>query len=285
MAPDPTEEFRQQVTEQAQREARALYEAQLVSAQQQLGNAQAVIHELEMKVTAARKVKTPTFYSGSGKKDEPTLRNWRSAMEVYLRATKATSVREQLEVAGACLSGTAVDWFNTVFWPKIRLDTTWTDFIAALKTRFEPVDSEITARAKLNRLYQGKYSVTAYSNMFTEIIGNVGAMEEKDRYDHYVSGLRKEIGDPLRLNMVNRPLQLAVAMSIAFEIESALARNANQPRVRHGDVRINGAVVHSIASTRTRTLMRMLHSRMDRRRWSLGLCVSIVTMTMMRNRN
>jgi hypothetical protein len=222
-AVDPMEEFRQQVIAQAQLDARAQVAAQLA-------NAQALVHDLETKVTAARKVKTPAFFSGSGKKDEPTLRNWRSSMEVYLRAAKATSVREQLEVAGACLSGTAVDWFNTVFWPNMGPETTWADFIAALQTRFEPVDSEITARAKLNTLRQGKYSVTAYSNMFTDLIGRVGAMEEKDRYEHFVVGLRKEIGDPLRLNMVGRQLQLAVAMAVAFEIESALSRNANQPK-------------------------------------------------------
>jgi hypothetical protein len=66
--------------------------------------------------------------------------------------------------------------------------------------------------------------------MFTDIIGRVGPMNDKDQYEHYVNGLRKEIGDTLRLHMVGRPQQLAVAMALAFEIESALSRNANQPK-------------------------------------------------------
>jgi hypothetical protein len=203
----------------------ATAEAQALLQQNQLR-----IANLEAQVTAARKVKLPTFYSGSGKKDEPTLNNWTSSMEVYHRAAKVYTVQEQLELAGACLSGTAVDWFNKVFWPSIGPHTTWNDFVDALRKRFEPVDSETTARARLNTLRQGKYSVTGYTNMFTDIIGRVGPMNDKDQYEHYVNGLRKEISDALRLHMVGRPLQLAAAMALAFEIESALARNANQPK-------------------------------------------------------
>jgi hypothetical protein len=204
-------------------QARAEIAAELVQAQ-------TVNQNLEARIAASRKVKTPTAYSGSGKKDDPTLNNWVSSMEVYCRAARIVTVREQLEQAGACLSNTAVEWFNKVFWPSITPLTTWADFVAALHTRFEPVDSETTARARLNTLRQGKYSVTAYTNMFTDLIGRVGAMEEKDRYEHYTNGLRKEIGDVLRLHMVGRPQQLAVAMAIAFEIESAISRNANQPK-------------------------------------------------------
>ena len=203
----------------------ATAEAQALLQQNQLR-----IANLEAQVAAARKVKLPTFYSGSGKKDEPTLNNWTSSMEVYHRAAKVFTVQEQLELAGACLSGTAVDWFNKVFWPSIGPHTTWNDFVEALRKRFEPVDSETTARARLNTLRQGKYSVTGYTNMFTDIIGRVGPMNDKDQYEHYVNGLRKEIGDALRLHMVGRPLQLAVAMALAFEIESAISRNANQPK-------------------------------------------------------
>jgi hypothetical protein len=183
------------------------------------------IRQLEAQVIAARKVKLPTFYSGSGKKDEPTLNNWVSSMEVHYRAAKVFTVQEQLELAGACLSGTAVDWFNKVFWPTITIDTTWNDFVDALRKRFEPVDSETTARARLNNLRQGKYSVTSYTNMFTDIIGRVGPMNDKDQYEHYVNGLRKDIADALRIHMVGRSQQLAVAMALAFEIENALSRN------------------------------------------------------------
>lgn len=192
--------------------------------------AQQRIEQLEQQVAAARKVKLPTFYSGSGKKDEPTLNNWASAMEVYFRAAKVTRVQEQLELAGACLTGTAVDWFNHTFWPSFTPLTTWSNFVVALRQRFEPVDSETTARARLNTLRQGKYSVTGYTNMFVDLIGRVGAMNDKDQYEHYVNGLRKEIADELRLHMVGRQQQLAIAMALAFEIESALSRNANQPK-------------------------------------------------------
>jgi hypothetical protein len=192
--------------------------------------AEARIAGLEAQLAAARKIKLPPFYSGSGKKDEPTLNNWVSSMEVHFRAAKVFIVRDQLELAGACLSGTAVDWFNKTFWPTVTPHTTWNDFVDALRQRFEPVDSETTARARLNTLRQGKYSVTAYTNMFTDIIGRVGAMNDKDQYEHYVNGLRKEIGDALRLHMVGRTQQLAIAMALAFEIESAMSRNANQPK-------------------------------------------------------
>jgi len=87
------------------------------------------------------------------------------------------------------------------------------------------VDSETTARARLNTLRQGKYSVTSYTNMFTDIIGRVGPMNDKDQYEHYVNGLRKDIADALRIHMVGRSQQLAVAMALAFEIENALSRN------------------------------------------------------------
>ena len=203
----------------------AAAEAQALVQQNQLR-----IANLEAQLAAARKVKLPTFYSGSGKKDEPTLNNWVSSMEVHFRAAKVFTVPEQLELAGACLSGTAVDWFNKIFWPSVHPHTEWNDFVDALRKRFEPVDSETTARARLNTLRQGKYSVTAYTNMFTDIIGRVGPMIDKDQYEHYVNGLRKDIGDVLRLHMVGRPQQLAVAMALAFEIESALSRNANQPK-------------------------------------------------------
>jgi hypothetical protein len=203
----------------------AAAEAQAVVQQNQLR-----IANLEVQLAAARKVKLPTFYSGSGKKDEPTLNNWVSSMEVHFRAAKVFTVQDQLELAGACLSGTAVDWFNKTFWPSVTPHTTWTNFVDALRQRFEPVDSETTARARLNTLRQGKYSVTAYTNMFTDIIGRVGAMNDKDQYEHYVNGLRKEIGDALRLHMVGRAQQLAIAMALAFEIESAMSRNANQPK-------------------------------------------------------
>jgi hypothetical protein len=211
------------------------------------------ISSLEAQLAAARKVKLPTFYSGSGKKDEPTLNNWVSSMEVHFRAAKVFTVQEQLELAGACLSGTAVDWFNKVFWPSISVVTTWNDFVQAIRKRFEPVDSETTARARLNALRQSKYqSVTSYTNVFTDIIGRVGPMNDKDQYEHYVNGLRSEIADPLRLQMVGRAQQLAVAMALAFEIESALSRNSNQSKAAWQQGRQGGANNRFYKST-TRT--------------------------------
>jgi Ty3 transposon capsid-like protein/zinc knuckle protein len=217
---DPLEEWRQSVREQAFAEVHAL--------QAELRNLQANLQFRMNNLT--KKVKTPTFFSGTGRKADPTPRNWISSLEVYFRAAEIVIPLEQIKFAGTCLEDFAIEWYNKFYWPGVTPVTLWDHFVDAFTLRFQSVNPEVTARVRLNSLRQNKNSVTHYTNQFSEIIGRVGAMEEKDRTDHYLNGLRKDIGDPLRLNMVGRVYSLSTAMSLAFEIESAIYRNSSQPK-------------------------------------------------------
>ncbi len=204
----------------------AHYESQLAALQRR-------IEELQS-ARVQGKPKKPQFFSGTRAKDAPTLREWTNAMEVYIRRGRITVPIEQVEEAGSCLTGPAVLWYNTEYYPNIIPATvTWKGFVDAITARFEPVDAETTARVRLQRLrYNNKktFSVSKYNIYFNELIGKVGRMMEKDKIEYYLRGLRQEIAEQLRYQMDGTEASLSVYMRKAFNIESALLANISTRR-------------------------------------------------------
>lgn len=165
--------------------------------------------------------KKPAFFSGEHVKGEPTLTQWVNAMAVYLRRKNINTAYEQIETAGNCLTSTAITWYNTEYFPTMRPDTaSWEHFVAAIHGRFEPVDAETTARAKLHRLKQTG-TITAYNSIFNELMGKVGLMMEKDKIYHYLKGLRPDIAEQLHYQFDGYNSSLSDYMKKAFTIEGA----------------------------------------------------------------
>ena len=133
----------------------------------------------------------------------------------------------RLRFAGALLKGTALDWWSSlsdaVHQPagagvdSLR-PTTYVDFVARLRGRFQPINSAQTARVQLDELRQGpKQSVHDYISAFRALLVRVPDMSEGDRVHRFLRGLRSNVATQLRIQGVSN---LDAAISMAARVGS-----------------------------------------------------------------
>jgi hypothetical protein len=149
--------------------------------------------------SALRRTKIPpaSNYAGSAH----ALDNWLREMLQQFEWYGYNGDAERVAMAAAQLRGAALDWWSTLASAeKQTLTASFAQFEAALRTRFQPVNSAQTARLALDSLTQGaKQPVHDYTTMFRRLLTAVPTMSEEDRVHRYVQGLRPSVRSLLLL--------------------------------------------------------------------------------------
>ena len=146
--------------------------------------------------------------------------NWISALQQQFDYYDKEFVSDtvKLRFAVAYLDqGTALKWFQTLPDPK---PASWGAFVAALRSRFSPVEASMVARVSLGRLRQGeRNSVSAYTNAYQNLMVQIVDMTVTDQVFHYVTGLLPS----LRVRVWEKlPKTLAEAIGYAASYEATI---------------------------------------------------------------
>ena len=199
---------------------------QIAMLQQQLAHQPAAAHAVAAAAAAPRidrpRLPPPAQYDGrSAAALDGWLRELQQQFDWYGMADDAGRLR----FAGALLKGTALDWWASLtdaaaaaggaalLPPESTRPTTYADFVARLRGRFQPINSAQTARLQLDDLRQGaKQSVHDYISSFRSLLVRVPAMDEGDRVHRFLRGLRSSVATQLRVQGVST-LDAAIAMA------------------------------------------------------------------------
>ena len=165
----------------------------------------------------------PSQYDG---RSAAALDGWLRELQQQFDWYSAIDDATRLRFAGALLKGTALDWWSSLAEPGAppagvappsspdsSKPTTFVEFVARLRGRFQPIDSAQTARVQLDDLRQGpKQSVQDYISSFRALLVRVPDMSEGDRVHRFIRGLRAQIATQLRVNGVST-LDASIAMA------------------------------------------------------------------------
>lgn len=160
----------------------------------------------------------PPFYSGGA----TALDDWFSAMEqqiVWYGDGLPTDAARLVWVASH-LQGPALDWWKTLGAKPASV----AEFGAALRARFQPVNSAEIARAKLLALAQGRGTVQAYVDAFRRLLVRVPDMAESDRVFQFLRGLQPAVATQLRVQGVTA---LDKAIGTAVRVGSLMEHGAS----------------------------------------------------------
>jgi Ty3 transposon capsid-like protein/Zinc knuckle len=97
---------------------------------------------------------------------------------------------DRVRYAAAHLQGPALQWWQSLPAPR---PSTWELFVSGLRARFQPITTAEVARARLDRLEQGRYNVQAYVSAFQALIAYLPRMDEADKVHRFVSGLAPSV--------------------------------------------------------------------------------------------
>jgi uncharacterized membrane protein YgcG len=134
--------------------------------------------------------------------------------------------------AGGFMRGAARDW-HTSLAPQ---PADWPSLVLALRSRFQPVNSAESARAKLLALSQGKQSVNDYIDAFRRLLVRVPTMSGDDRFHQFRRGLRPAIA--LQIDMqgittldaaITRAAQIGGRLEIAQAASSSSSGGSSAP--------------------------------------------------------
>lgn len=168
-----------------------------------------------------RKLKLPKPPSTNGR--HPTPVNWCHQMETYLRAEGADlNDPSTVVTAAAYLQDAALSWYRqheqSVAAGTTTAYTTWQQFKDAYIKRFTPIDPEVTAREKLDKLSQ-THSVMAYAQEFNACMLELPRMDEPDRIHHFIKGLKPQVRIHVKLQ---RPPTLQDAVELAIKADATI---------------------------------------------------------------
>jgi hypothetical protein len=157
------------------------------------------------------RIAPPSSFAG-----EPAaaLDNWLRELEQQFGWYQITADADRTRLAAAHLRATALDWWASMDPATAQaLAASWPQFEAALRARFQPVNSAQTARRQLDELRQGpRQSVHDYISAFRRILTAAKSMGEDDRVHCFVRGLRPAIATQLRIHGV-ATLDAAITMA------------------------------------------------------------------------
>ena len=165
--------------------------------------------------TQRAKIPAASHFQGSARHLDDWLREIKQQFEWY----EYTADTVQVAMAAVHLKGVALDWWAAL--PASTLTTlraSFPAFEAALRSRFQPVNSAQTARLALDALRQGaRQSVADYISSFRRLLVSVPTMSEEDRVHRFVQGLRGSVQQHLIVQGVST---LDAAISMAARVGS-----------------------------------------------------------------
>lgn len=195
--------------------------------QQQLAALQLAHQQLVQQLAAAnantgpKKLKLPKPPTTNGR--QPTPVNWCHKMETYLKAEGIDLNDPSTVVAAAAyLQDAALSWYRqheqSVAAGTAAPYTTWRQFKDAFIKRFTPIDPEMTARERLDRLTQTR-SVMTYAQEFNACMLELPRMDESDRIHCFIKGLKPAIKVHVKLQ---RPSTLHDAVELAIQADATI---------------------------------------------------------------
>jgi hypothetical protein len=215
--------------------------------QQQLQQAQVQLQNFAGGAPAgnrfAARLPKPELFSGYHK--GPKVMNWTHQMENYLRASSVPLDGTSVTFAAGYLCNSALTWYR-MYLQNVQQGTaavlnSWNEFKDALVRRFQLTSPERTARDKLAKLQQFK-SARAYADTFNTYMLEIPNMNEQDRIDRFIRGLKPQ----LRLQAeLRRPASLAEAMELAIQVDALLWQNRNSQQSRSFGSRYRSSVPYS----------------------------------------
>lgn len=204
---------------------------EVMALQQQVAQLQHALQQLMQQQSGAtpRTLKIPKPPETNGRQPSPV--NWCHKMETYLAAEGANlNNSSTVVVAAAYLKDAALNWYRqheqNVAAGKAHPYASWDEFKKAFITRFTPVDPEVDARERLDRLAQTR-SVFAYAQEFNTYMLELPHMDENDRIHRFIRGLKPEVRIHVKLQ---QPTTLHDAVELAIKADSMVwerGRNGN----------------------------------------------------------
>ena len=152
-----------------------------------------------------------------------TVDAWKSSLEQQFKYHGFSTDAEYLRLAEATLRGAALEWHNYLGGGQ---PTTWIDLVAAVCTRFQPIDNAETVRNKLFALKQGSGSVADYVSLFRRLIISLPKMHDEDRVHHFLRGLNPVIAMQVRMQGITT---LVAAETMAVRVGAASMPSSYMP--------------------------------------------------------
>jgi Retrotransposon gag protein/Zinc knuckle len=153
---------------------------------------------------------------------------WMQGIELYFEEAGIATDVDRLRAAGRVLVGPAATWWES---ERARtandpaLITSWAQFTAALRKRYEPVDISLWGRQQLSTLTgKGMTNVPAYTEQFQELVSLLPDMGEADRIFYYRSGLPVHLRTSLAAK-ADVLLTLQATVEAAIRTEASRASN------------------------------------------------------------
>jgi uncharacterized membrane protein YgcG len=161
------------------------------------------------------RLSAPAKYAGGG----PALDQWLNEMARQFDFYLMTDDGERIRYATVNMEGAAYDWWTHL--AAAARPATWALLEAALRTRFQPVNSAELARAKLLALTQGKRSVQDFVDAFRRIVIRMPNMHEEDQLFQFLRGLRPELAQMIRVQgaaTLSAAIDMAVRMGAMHDL-------------------------------------------------------------------
>ena len=187
------------------------------------------------KIGKRPKFDIPTF---SGKLNPEELIDWINELEEYFEYEEIEDP-DRVKFAKAKLKGHAKVW-----WQEVQLDrnnrgkdkiTKWERMVAKLKQKFILIDYELDILKKMQGLKQVGKSLQEYTEEFYEVLIRTSHAEaDKEKFSHYINGLRPSIQEELSLVQI---MSIEEAYQFSLKVEEKLNKkydNKNSGRGHGG---------------------------------------------------
>ena len=190
--------------------------------QQQLQHAQGALLQAPPQVpqrAPSIRIAAPPTYDGS----TPSLEEWVAKMRQQFDFYHFDHDRQRVHAGAASITGPALDWWHQ----RVADDdapTTWEAFEDALRSRFQPVTTEIVARNELSSLSQGRSSISVYVAHFRRLIGRIPRMDAASQLFAFEHGLNENLYKQLQ---AIRPASLKESIDLAVRMGTHSQRGAS----------------------------------------------------------
>ena len=153
----------------------------------------------------------------------------------FYGASQFPDDESRIRFAVMYLEGSAMDWWDKIpTAEKSTIMVSWNNFVAALYSRFRPMQAAMIARARLSNLKQTG-AVAAYVNLFLRELTPIDDMSAADQIFNFRAGLKSHIA----LRVIEKsPKTLYEAMDIAI-LADAHTNKMNVPQYNYSSASRN----------------------------------------------
>lgn len=217
----------QQHQQQAQQQITAL--TQQLNQQQQTLQQQQLL--LQQQPPPPQPLPPPQFPSIRLPKPEPfsgsahDVATWLWAFEHYCTLSNIAATHERITLAVTYFRADAQIWARAQELSGVPF-ASWPAFTQALRSRFQPIDPEQSARDALDNCRHGKRSVREYATEFTNLAMQISDMSDGDKIHRFTSQLQRTVRLQVRLH---QPATLTAAIDLAHRVDATFGNGLPPP--------------------------------------------------------